>query len=107
MSELRSEDIEAKLQFVESLLVKLGGKPLEINAKNREKFNQRVTFLLDDHYYRVERMEFEDSDKLYVVLSCTDNEKYADIGLMDDIEAFSFDLPDEEVEKELKNALGL
>ncbi len=103
-----SEDfLEDKMKYVESVLEKYGAKPLGINKKNRDKFGQRITYLYNNSYYRVDFLKFEEDEKPYMVISCTDEKKYADIGIMEDVEAFPFELTDEEFEKEVRYALEI
>ena len=94
---MTEEGIEKKLSFVESLFEKNGATPLDINEKNREKFGQRRTFKFGDNFYRVEALKFDEDEHPYMVISCTDDENYARIGIMDDVEALSFDMSEEDL----------
>jgi len=100
-------EIEKKLIFMETLFVKNGAAPLDINEKNREKFGQRRTFKFGDKYFRVDEAKFEEDNRAYMVISCTDDEKYAQIGVMDDIDALSFDMTDEELDRRVRLAFDL
>ena len=104
---MREQDIENKLLFVESLFEKNGAIPQDINEKNREKFGQRQTFKYGDSYYRIESLSFEEPGEPYMVISCTDDEKCAQIGLMEDVEALTFDMTDEELERQVRCAFGI
>ncbi len=99
------EIIENKLKFVESVFEKCGAKPLDINSKNREKYGQRVIYLYKNSYYRTDYLKFEDDERDYIVISCTSDEKFADLGLLDDIEALPFELAENELEKEIRKTL--
>ncbi len=101
------EEMEEKMSFVESLFVKYGAAALDINAKNREKFGQRGIYMYRGMYYRVDSLKFEEDQDPYIVISCTDEDKYADVGLMEDVNAFGFDLSEEELEKEVRYALEI
>jgi hypothetical protein len=104
--EFTEEYIEQRMQFAESIFMSLGAECLEINEKNREKFGQRKIYKYNSKYYRVGRLEFEEEDeKPFIVLSCTDNEKYAEIGLLEDVDAFEADLSDKSVESKIKDFL--
>jgi hypothetical protein len=104
---MTEEMMEEKMRFVESVFEKYGAEPLDINEKNREKFEQRRIFKYKDSYFRVDHLKFEEDDKPYLVLGCTDDEKFAGVGLLEDIDAFSFDLTDEELEQEVRYAFGI
>lgn len=102
-----NEAIEQRLEFVESLFAKYGAEPLDIDEKNREKFGQRRLYKYDGSYYRVDQMKFDEDEKPFIILSCTDDEKYADIGLLEDIDAFDFGDSDEKLEKGIRYAFGI
>ena len=104
---MTEQDIEKKLLFVESLFEKIGAKPLDINEKNREKYSQRSIFRYGDRFYRVDVARFDEDSSPYMVLSCTDEDKYAQVGLMDDIEALTFDMADEELEIQVRRVFGI
>ncbi len=101
------ESMEEKMKYVESVFEKYGAKPLDINQKNREKFDQRQIYLYEGNYYRVDHMQFDEDSLPYLVISTIDNEKYAQVGLLEDIDAFSFDLTPEEMEKQVRYAFGI
>lgn len=102
-----NKSIEKRLDYVESIFEKYGAKALDINEKNRYKFGDRRAFLYDGNYYRTGTMEFEDQDEPYIVISCIDNEKFANVGVMEDIDAFSSKLSDEDIEKQVRYAFGI
>ncbi|WP_029231658.1 hypothetical protein [Butyrivibrio sp. VCB2006] len=106
-NELTPEYLEQRLLYVESIFEKYGAKPLDINAKNRAKFDQRRAFLYEGNYYRTGLMEFDEGTIPYIVISCIDDEKFADVGAMEDIDAFSAVLSDEEIEKQVRYAFGI
>jgi hypothetical protein len=101
------EEIEKKLQYVEAMFEKYGAKPLEINEKNREEFDERRAFLYEGNYYRTGTLEFEEHDGPFIVISCIDSEKFAGIGLMEDVDAFAPTLTEPEIEKQVRYALGI
>ena len=102
-----SEAVEQRLEFVEALFTKYGAEPLDIDESNREKFGQRRLFKYNDSFYRVDEMKFEEDDKPFIILSCTDDEKYANIGLLEDIDALDFGDSDEKLEKAIRYAFGI
>ena len=104
---MTEQEIENKLLFMESLFEKSGAIAQDINEKNREKFGQRQTYKYGDSYYRIEALNFEESGEPYMVISCTDDEKCAQIGLMEDVEALTFDMTDEELEWQVRCVFGI
>ena len=105
--EFTQDELEKRMDFVESMFVKYGAEPLEINEKHREKFGQRRLYKYEGSYYRVDQMKFDEDDKPFIILSCTDDKKYADIGLLEDIDAFDFGDSDEKLEKGIRYAFGI
>ena len=101
---LRRENLEGRLRFAEGVLERLGAVPQPINEKNRELLGQRSAYLLNGIYYRIDREEYE--GKVFIVLSAADEEKYAAVGLMEEIQAFSADASDETVRKKIREALS-
>ncbi len=99
------EAIESKLEIVEFIFKKCGAEPLNINVKNREKFGQRVIYLYKNMYYRTDHLKFDDDERHYIVISCTKDEKFANIGLLDDIEALPFEMTEHELENEIRKIL--
>ena len=104
MGELK---LSEKMEYVESLFEKYGCTPLDINEKNRAKFGERVIYKRYDMYYRTGCMAFEDTGEIFLVISCTDEEKYAKVGVMEDVAAFKADESDEQIEREVRYALGI
>ncbi len=105
--EFTLEELEKRMDFVESVFEKYGAQPLDLNEKNREKFGQRRIYKKDDSYFRVDHMEFQEGEKPFIVLSCTDDEKYASVGMLDDIDALEADISDEEMEIAVRRAFGI
>jgi hypothetical protein len=99
------EQVEEIMKYVESLFVKVGACPTDINKENRKKFGQRVTYIYKDEYYRVDRIPFD--NKPFVVIEWTDEEQAAKVGVMWDVEPFPYDLPLEKIEKEVLFAFGI
>ena len=98
-------DFEKKLDYVESLLAEYGAERTELNKRNRERFGQRPTYLFNGEYYRVDHIFF--ADKPYIVIEWADEEKLADLGVLEDAEPFPYDLPDSKIRREVCFALDL
>ena len=94
---------EETLRMAEGILERCGAVPTDLNRRNRELLGQRTTYRYGDAYYRIDQAEFD--GKSFVILGCADNERYASIGLMEDVEAIPPDLPEQEMEKILRGAM--
>ena len=104
---ITQEELEQKLQYVESVFEKYGAKPLDLNEKNREKFGDRRAFLYEGNYFRTGTMEFDANEDPFIVISCIDNEKFANVGVMEDIDAFAAGLGEQDIEKQVRYAFGI
>jgi len=98
------EKLESRMRFAEQVLEHHGAVPQDINQKNRDLLGQRVTYLLNGVYYRIGREDYD--GETFIVLSAADDEKFASIGLMEDIQAFRADVSDETVRKKIREALS-
>ena len=96
---------EERLSFIESLFVKYGARPTALNEKNRERFDQRQIFSLNGNYYRAEADVFDGS--LFFVLSVTDKQDYAAVGIMEDVDALPEQADDARLEQAVRYALGI
>ena len=103
MSADREERIEKKLEAAESALMKYGFTPMD--TKNRLRFGHRLTYRRGDDYYRVGMEQFDGKD--YIVISAINDPAFAETGIMEDVAAFPWTLPDEKIEKEVRYILGL
>ena len=97
------QELEQKMQYAERVLEELGAVPQDINQKNRKVLDQRVTYLLGNNYYRIAWEEFD--GKPYIILNAIDNEKFADIGLMEDIQAISANGSRETIRRKIREAV--
>ena len=96
--------LEQQMQCAERMLEKHGAAAQEIN-QNRERLGQRATYLYRDVYYRIDHAEFNDEE--FLIISCVDIQKYASIGLMEDVDALPADADEGQIEAFVLRALGL
>ena len=104
---MKEQDKRERIAYAEYLLVKSGAAPTDIKPRGQGEKENRHIYILNDNFYRIGEATFGGIDDPYVVVSCTDTKKYAEYGLFDDIHAFEFNLSNEEMEKEIRFALGL
>ncbi|MBR1408081.1 MAG: hypothetical protein IJ573_04185 [Clostridia bacterium] len=96
---------EQQMRRAERVLERLGAVPLDINRHNRELLGQRITYLLGSLYCRIDYAEFD--GKPFLLLSAAEEKKFAEIGLMEDIDAIPADSDDETLEREFRAVLEL
>ena len=103
--EVTAQWLEEQMQRAEEVLQRLGAVPLDINQHNREVLGQRVTYRLGGIYCRVDHAEFD--GKPYLMLSAIEEAKFAEIGLMEDVQAVPAGASDKTIEREFRAALEL
>ena len=103
--QVSEEMLEAKMSYAEKMLEKCGAVPLDINQRNREALQQRVTYLYKGDYYRIDHAVFDDHH--FLIVSSIDVEKYAAIGLMEDVDAIPVEASEAEIERGVRCALKL
>lgn len=94
-----------QMERVERFFLQYGAVPQQINERNRELFGQRQTFLYQENYYRVDQAEFDGTP--FLIIDCIDDPKYAGVGVMEDVGALPVSLTEEQLEKEVRYALGI
>lgn len=94
---------EEKLRFAESVLESCGAVPTDLNARNRELLGQRITYRYGALFYRIDQAVFD--GKSFLILNCADSERFAGIGLMEDVEAIDPDLSDDGIAAVIRAAL--
>lgn len=93
------------LDHLESLFVRYGAVPTELNSRNRALLGERQIYARNGRYYRAGIAVFEGSS--FLIISTTDNEKFASVGIMEDIDALPLDLDQDRMEKAVRYALGV
>ena len=99
------EFIESRLRFIESLFTRYGAVPTNLDQELRDRFSDRVIYALNGNYYRTSAADFD--GKLFYLLSTIDKLEFADLGIMEDIDALPYDLDDASIEKSVRFALGI
>lgn len=96
---------EEKMQWIESLFVKFGAVPTDLSQKSRALFDERMIYELNGNYIRTGTAEF-DGEKFFLI-SMIDSRKFADVGLLEDVDALPFDLDEARMEQAVRYALGI
>ena len=96
------EYVDQRLRFVEQLFESYGAVPLDINQANRNRLGQRITYLYNNEYFRVDCICF--GEKPFIVIEWTDDSSDAAAGSMEDVKPFPYDFPDWIIEKEVRFA---
>ena len=98
-----TETLEKKMDRFEEIMVELGAEKKEdFNEKNIEDFGQRSVYQKGNNYYRIDQVQFETDGLPYIIVSAIDREAFAKVGVMEEIEAFPYDIPDERIREVVK-----
>ncbi len=97
--------LERRLEFTEEKMLHYGACEVRTNEKNRKLLGWRKTFRYQKNYFRISSAEFD--EKAYIVFSSIDDRTYADVGLMEDIDAVLSDASDEMIDRKVRYVLGL
>ncbi len=100
--------ISEKMDYFEKILEKNGAiKRDEFNELNREEFGERVTYQKGEYFYRIDKVQFDPDEPPYIVVSAIDKEKFAKVGIMEEIEAYPYDIPNERIEEVVPEILSM
>ena len=102
---MRESAMEEKLQKLEELFVKYGAEPTQLDEKNRAQFGMRAIYERDGKYYRAGTAEFDGQP--FLILSSIDRQKFASVGMLEDIDALPADCGEDRMEKAVRYALGV
>jgi len=70
----------------------------DLDKSNVEKYDLRPIYEFKGNYYRVGSLVFDDEkDTPYIVINAIDNQRFAEIGVMEEIEAYPYDMPEERI----------
>ncbi len=100
------QSLEDVLEYVEKMLMKYGAVPDDsMNETSRDMLGLRTTYRLGHTWFRVYSSDFD--GRTCVVISGIDDEKYASVGIEDDLAVFPADYPEEKIEKEVRFLLEI
>ncbi len=97
--------MEEKLQKIEALFVKYGAVPTSLDEANRVRFGDRVIFERSGCYIRAGVAAFDGQP--FLTLSSIDQLKFAELGMLEDVDALPVDCPDERLEQAVRYVLGV
>ncbi len=89
---------ERRAELVEALLLKYGAK--QVFTTGEEKFKLRRTYKYNGVYYRLSVSEID--GETFLIVNAADEDNYADVGIMEEVAAFSPELSDKELEREVR-----
>ena len=90
-----------KQRRLEAIFEKYGAVQTELDQFSGEG----KVYAMDDSYYRAGTAIFE--GKEFLLISCIDQEKYAALGIMEDIDVLPIDTPEERLDKAVRYAFGI
>ncbi len=96
-------DVERMAEYVEAMLLKNGAE--QVFTSGEEKYKLRRTYKFNGAYYRMSISEIDGEP--FLIANATDDSEYADIGIMEEIGAFSPSLSESELEHEVRCLLEL
>ena len=83
---------------MEALLLKYGAK--QVFTTGEEKYRLRRTYRYKAVFYRLSISEID--GETFLIVNAADEKDYADIGIMEEVAAFSPSLSDKELEHEVR-----
>ena len=95
---------EEKLEQIERFFVQYGAVPAGLKAAEAISGERRI-FEREGVYYRAGTAVFD--GKQFYLLSSIDNPKYAEIGILEDIDVLPSDAPASAIEKAVRCAFGI
>ena len=69
----------------------------DLDKSNIGKFGLRPIYEHNGNYFRVSTLTFDEEEMPYIVINAIDSEKFAKIGVMEEIEAYPYDIPAERI----------
>ena len=96
--------MEEKLKSVEALFLRYGAVPTELDQENRHRFGDRTIYECKGSYFRAGTASFDGQD--FLMISSIDKQKFAELGILEDVDALPVDCGEEKIEKAVRYALG-
>jgi len=93
--------VERKAELVEAMFLKYGAE--QVFTTGEEKYKLRRTYKYKAVYYRLSISEID--GETFLIVNAVDEDDYADIGIMEEVAAFSPTLSDKELEREVRYLL--
>ncbi|MBO5555561.1 MAG: hypothetical protein J5927_00095 [Oscillospiraceae bacterium] len=90
---------------MEELFLRYGAIPTGLAPRNRLQFGDRTIYERAGSYYRAGTAKFDGQD--FLVISCIDKQKFAAVGILEDIDVLPADCGEERLERAVRYALGV
>ena len=98
--EMVEDTLNRNMDLFEERMVDHGAVQMEeFDAKNRERFGTRPIFEYNGNYFRIGSLTFDEGEDPYIIVNAIDNERFAKIGVMEEIEAYPFDMPEARIDE--------
>ncbi|MCR4604628.1 MAG: hypothetical protein K5639_01375 [Eubacterium sp.] len=96
--EIVEETLNNNIKLFEESMVAHGAKLMEeFDEENRDKFELRPIYEYKGNYFRMGFLVFDEGEDPYIIVNAIDNEKFAKIGIMEEIEAYPYDMTAERI----------
>ena len=97
------ETLQNNIEVFEKKMIEYGAVMRDdFDADNREKFKLRPIYEYNGKFFRIGTIVFDEGDDPYIIVNAIDNEKYARLGVMEEIEAYPYDMTEERIEQVVK-----
>lgn len=110
-------DFKERKDYVEQVMRELGCEVVELELSYENKLtsyvneytevliSERPIYKFTNGFYRIDEVLFP--EKPFIVLEYADTIEEVKKNIMEDLEPFPYDLPDEEMRKEIEYSLGI
>ena len=96
---------EEKLKYIEELFIQYGAVQTDLDSRRNEEFEERPIFSRNGIFFRTGILEME--GKQFIQISAAEDRKFADVGILEDIDLIRADAGQQRIEKAVRYALGI
>ena len=97
--------LEEKMREMGALFTEYGAVPTDLALKNTEQFGDRRIYAWNGNYYRTGTAAFDGED--FLLISCIDGLKFAELGIMEDIDLIPAGAERARMERAVRCAFGV
>ena len=92
--------LKHNMDLFEKIMLAHGAELMEeFDEENRDKFELRPIYKYNGNFFRIGSLVFDEGEDPYIIVNAIDNEKFARIGIMEEIEAYPYDMPEARIEE--------